>query len=368
MASSSEQKPSASRSIPGLSVFEWEPVNGHARKTPTRRPQTACQQCRQAKAKCNGIKPCCARCKGRDIQCIYTPIQQADSGTTEAHHPRGGPAHASSVSNINGDNDSSRSHQDFVSPSHEFGFCDALQDTTDWSEDAFVRALEQFDWTFTDEPSIDPNKIVHNVDGTIHLGVSPSAILGQGEEVDEGGSECTCRLGFMSQIPALEAAMREKPNPRLGRMFRVTDDIINQCSAAANCLDCHLGTVDVVCILTAFQQTAFCFNLIAKSGVNISNHQVYAAKDGEQQLDAVLVMNLVTRASSLLDVLDGHARSLQLAKDTMSRRLTGRSPACLNQLNLSYCQEVIIGFRKLFQIIISVFEGKQTALEKLPSS
>lgn len=140
-------------------------------------------------------------------------------------------------------------------------------------------------------------------------------------------------------------------------MFRVANEIVTQCSTAADCLNCHLGTVDVVCILTTFQQMAFCFNKMVKYGAHIKSYQAYA-KESDEYLEAALLLDLVKRASHLLDSLDGQAKSLQIAKDTMSRRITGRSPACLNQLNLSYSHEVIVGFRKLFQLIVRVFEEK----------
>lgn len=162
----------------------------------------------------------------------------------------------------------------------------------------------------------------------------------------------------MTHIPNLEATIQELPRPQLDKMFKVTGDVIQSCQESTRC-GCYVGPVDLVCIMTVFEQTAACFDYIAKSGfdgtvkVGIGSYCVSLADDAS--LKRMLVLDLVKQANELLDSLGALAQNMFIVQNGPGTKRMGRSPACLNQLNLDYVREAIASFRKLFRLIADFF-------------
>lgn len=171
---------------------------------------------------------------------------------------------------------------------------------------------------------------------------------------------CRCRLDLISHIHSLDSGMQKTPQPRIDNMFKVTGKTIKGCSAALECLNCHIGPVDLVLILNIFQQTAYYFQQITQSSLNsdwftagIGDYQVLLNEDGSA-IKSMLVLNLVAQASSLLDAISAHAQGLCLSSSSPDTGSMSRSPACSNQLNLEYVKQVMSRFKKLFRLIIDV--------------
>lgn len=147
--------------------------------------------------------------------------------------------------------------------------------------------------------------------------------------------------------------MQEKPKPRLDQVLKVTEDVIRSCQAIISCSQCKIGPVDLVSILTVFQQTASCFNHNANSSVDgtikldVGAYKVSLMND--ILFKRMLVDNLVRQANALLDSLTSFGQSLFLSPQTQTRM--DRSPACLNQLNLSCLREVVMSFKGFFVLI-----------------
>jgi hypothetical protein len=154
--------------------------------------------------------------------------------------------------------------------------------------------------------------------------------------------------------------MQEKPKPRLDAIFKVTEDVIVSCQAAINCRRCKIGPVDLVCIVAVFQQTAACFDHIAKSSldgsmkVGVGSYEVSVTDD--IMFKRMLVMNHIKQANKLLYSMNTLGQSLFLSQHGLPRNTMNRSPACLNQLNLNYVREVATNFRTLFRLITDVFD------------
>lgn len=175
---------------------------------------------------------------------------------------------------------------------------------------------------------------------------------------------CQCRYNLMGHIPSLESVMQEISKPRIDKMFKITGEVISSCRSAIACTNCHIGPVDLVCILTVFQQTAYCLQQISQSGLNgddfrvgVGDYQVLLNDDAN--IKSILVLNLVAQANLFLDAVTVHAQNLFLSPSSPDTRVMGRSPACLNQLNLDYLQQVTSNFKKLFRLITDVFEMKK---------
>lgn len=238
-----------------------------------------------------------------------------------------------------------------------------------WQEESFNHALEQFDWVFP-EPTVDPNP------NELDIFAQPMEVLPGPENDNRGGTSqppmtatgssqpnlpltgCRCRESLMHHAPILESAIQEKPRPQLDRMFKVTGDVIKTCENATRC-GCHTRPVDLVCIVTVFQQTAACFDYIAKSGldgtvkVGIGNYCI--TRTDNASFKRMLVLDLVTQADEVLDSLSALASNLDSALKEPGVKVINRSPACLNQLNLHYIREVVASFKKLFRVITECF-------------
>lgn len=112
--------------------------------------------------------------------------------------------------------------------------------------------------------------------------------------------------------------------------------------------------------MTAFEQTAVCFDYIAKSGfdgtvkVGIGNYCVSRTDDAS--FKRMLVLDLVSQANVLLDSMGALARDME-TQHRPGVKAMGRSPNCLNKLNLNYLQEATGSFKKLFRLITDFFDA-----------
>lgn len=123
---------------------------------------------------------------------------------------------------------------------------------------------------------------------------------------------------------------------------------------------CYLGHVDLVCIMTVFEQTAAFFDYIAKSGfdgtVKVGIGYYCMSLTDDASLKRILVLELVKQANELLDSVSTLAQNMCVPQNEPGVKTMGRSPACLNQLNLNYVREAIASFKKLFRLITDFFD------------
>lgn len=172
---------------------------------------------------------------------------------------------------------------------------------------------------------------------------------------------CQCSINMMMQTPKLECAITTTPKLGLDKIFKITGDVVRSCQEATQC-GCRLGAVDLVRIMTVFQQTAFCFDYITKSGldgtVNLAFGDYCVSMTDNASVKKAIVLDLVRQADQLLDTLDSRAKDLLLVLSDPEAKGIGRSPRCLNNLNLNYVQTVGASFKKLFGLITDYFSGK----------
>ncbi|KAJ5114105.1 hypothetical protein N7456_002639 [Penicillium angulare] len=322
------------KSIPGTQVLDWRARTTRPR---LRRPMTACQACRSAKAKCNGQSKC-QRCKKRGIACVFNPTPTDSNGSiNENSHERRSNSITPSLLTDDGPagqiSESILDHDYTITNQQSPQYDPTFNGVENWNERALNDALEQFDWIFP-EPQI---------------------------ALDLPSISCECRANMMIHVPKLESAIRQQPKPQLDTMFKLTGEIIQSCQKSTDC-GCFKGPVDLVCIMTAFKQTAVCFDYIAKSGfdgtvkVGIGNYCI--SKTDDASFKRMLVLDLVAQADHLLDSLTSLARDME-SKHQPGVKAMGRSPNCLNKLNMNYLQEAVASFKKLFGIIHGFFEANK---------
>jgi hypothetical protein len=202
---------------------------------------------------------------------------------------------------------------------------------------------------------------------TITVGPDPSSLnhISAALPQPEAVADCQCLMRLMSQVPKLGSVVQEVPKPSLDKIFKITEETIQGCVAAVNCLNCKITSVELVCILTVFQQTGLCFNQIVKSRfgnrvkIAVGDYQVRLNND--PKFKSILVLNLVRQASGLLDTIDLRRQGFLHSSDPSKpghRRSDSQSTEVLDRLNLHYTQEVMANFRKLFRIITNIYKGK----------
>ncbi|KAJ5114398.1 hypothetical protein NUU61_000157 [Penicillium alfredii] len=250
-----------------------------------------------------------------------------------------------------------------------------------WCEKTFHQALEEFDWVFP-EPAMGLDRLVDPNHNDLDFLSHPTGVpTPSGSSNDSANSaplsnsgntqhptshsapNCPCRANIMLHVPKIESAIQEKPKPRLDDMFKVTGDVIRSCLESTRC-GCRLGPVDLVCIMTVFEQTAVCFDYIAKSGfdgtvkVGIGNYCVSLKDDAS--LKRTLVLDLVSQANVFLDSLSALAQKMIALQNEPGVKCMGRSPACLTQLNFNYLREATASFKRLFRLMTEFFEGEHS--------
>ncbi|KAE8367278.1 hypothetical protein BDV27DRAFT_76110 [Aspergillus caelatus] len=382
------------KQIPGTLVLNWQSPETQASKPLIRRPMTACEACRTAKVKCNGQRSC-ERCRTRGLHCTYTPPPNTQDGN------RSGNAGTERVTTTSPpDSQTSRTQSipmpasqttldpmpidlpgDFFSlPGGSAGAAQSILTGNAleyWREETFNQELEQFNWVFPEpdiglDPSQDPSQ--NNFDffpqppepapRTVSRTSAPlSDPTATSAHSQPQSRNCHCRANMMHHIPKIECAIQEKPKPQLDKMFKVAGDVIRSCQESTRC-GCYVGPVDLVCIMSVFEQTAVCFDYIAKSGsdgtvkVGIGNYCVSLTDDAS--LKRMLVLDLVRQADALLDSVSVLAQNIFVSLNEPSAKTMNRSPACLNQLNLDYVREATASFKKLFRLITEYFGGKDS--------
>ncbi|QKX64433.1 uncharacterized protein TRUGW13939_11607 [Talaromyces rugulosus] len=367
------------RQIPGTSVLQWQSPEIH---TSRRRPMTACKTCRLAKAKCNGQQSC-ERCRTRGIRCTYSRASSgaARNRNSKSKSPASQTPTGESPSNGQGivvtgatSDPMSVDVPGDVFPMSDHAGSTGQSTTTNpmdhWREETFQQALEEFNWVFPEPDfslnlSDDPDRNGLELFPPVRpensdLPEPPPETAGSSSQTQTQLTlhNCQCRTNMMLQVPKLEIAIQEK---QLDTMFKVTGDVIRSCQESTNC-GCHVNPVDLVCIMAVFEQTAACFDYIAKSGfggtvkVGIGAYCISLTDDAS--LKRMLVLDLIKQANVLLDSVCALAEDMFMSRSNSGVKVMNRSPACLNQLNRNYVREAAASFKKLFCLMTGVFDGK----------
>lgn len=250
---------------------------------------------------------------------------------------------------------------------------------TDLPYDAFNTALQELDWIFEDDSSSNtPSEgIASQLPQTQNLReATPSNLafpgsvqrLSQNHEGHGPSKQCDCRSDIVKHVHRLDCiTSSHDEKSRVDNMFQVTGQVIAGCYSAINCTCCYISPVDLVQILSVFQQTAYCLKQISQSGLS-HDDEAFTIGVGDYQVclkDAaaaknILVLDLVTQAERLLDAAVSKTVELSQIPLRAEHRAMRRSPICLDQLNLDYVKQVTTKFKQLFQLIREAFEGKKT--------
>ncbi|PYH95665.1 hypothetical protein BO71DRAFT_482705 [Aspergillus ellipticus CBS 707.79] len=374
------------KQIPGTRVLYWQPEK-QGRKPLTRRPMTACQACRSAKAKCSRQRRC-ERCRSRGLRCSYAsspmpPIEngtESDNGAEPVISPAVEPVFGEDATTSFPMNEQSDLMPGDFIPSI---FClnngpgaDPTPPPIPATEQTFTEALEQFDWIFPADLTLPSNCQPPIQPPTTPLPFTPP-VQQHPQPLSQPQPPCPCLPTLTTQIPHLERTLTTTPPTPLPTIFQTTLTTIQRCQTASQCRTCTTSPVDLVHIMTVFEQTAACFDYIARCGfegvdvkLGIGDYCISRAGWGGGDvvgLRRVLVLDLVREGRRFLDGVGGLVKKMEEEEEvggggsaSASGRggmMMGRSPRCLNRLNVEYVREASSGFRRLFGVMEGVFEG-----------
>ena len=122
-----------------------------------------------------------------------------------------------------------------------------------------------------------------------------------------------------------------------------------------------MGPVDLVCTMSVFEQTASCFDYIAKSGFDgnskVGTKNFCGSVANSVSIKQMLVLDLVRQSETLLSSVGAITQKMMVPPRQKDSGIIAmnRSPVCLNQLNLAYIREATATFEKLFGLIIKVY-------------
>jgi hypothetical protein len=155
-------------------------------------------------------------------------------------------------------------------------------------------------------------------------------------------SRCQCRENLAALVPRLANAMNER---RLDEVFKSTGDVLRGCRDVVECSACSISCTDLICTMSVFQHTDTCFRYIAKPDLDGAITMSFGGYDvpvNDSKLRAMLVMNLIQEATTVLDAISTKGQ-------TMLRNLCPPGP--LAQANIGYLDTVIRDFRAVLRLV-----------------
>ncbi|KAF2704735.1 hypothetical protein K504DRAFT_506705 [Pleomassaria siparia CBS 279.74] len=310
-------RPSRKGEIPGTLTLKWQNSSTPSAKPLSRRPLTACQSCRAAKAKCDGQREC-HNCSIRRLKCTYT--------TTAVSPPTNQQTSSecmSTISTLDVENITPQTPMDTVA--HDHSLSSIMTADFDWR--ATGPSID--DWDLHTYPP--PSWLDISQSSTVMLSLpsQPFPIL-----------NCQCRETLAAFVPQINTAMQEH---QLDQVVKVTQRVVDNCQEVVDCTHCQIGCTDLICTTAVLQQTDVCFEYMAKAELESPMTVNFGGRDmsiNNPRLRAMLVTNLIQQASSVLDAISAKAQS-------MLQRLA--PPTALAEANCKHLETVISDMRTVLQ-------------------
>ncbi|PVI05409.1 hypothetical protein DM02DRAFT_610715 [Periconia macrospinosa] len=311
--------------IPRNYMTKWQSTGSRTAARPlVRRPVTACVNCRVAKVKCDGHAQC-ARCIERRVDCSYT---------TTAHTQAMDIDNANVLANV-----STTSATTYGSITVD-GFDSLAGWTLDPDHD--TDPDPDRDWAALDAFAFPDVSMPNNNDTTI---TTPDATAVASTSLPAqlfASSRCQCRENLAALAPTVANAMNDR---RLDGVFKSTGDVLRGCRDVVECTACRISCTDLICTMSVFQHTDTCFKYIANADLDDAITMSFGGCEvpvNDPKLRAMLVMNLIQEATTVLDAISAKGQ-------TLLRNLC--SPGPLAQANIGYLDTVIHDFRTVLGLV-----------------
>jgi hypothetical protein len=157
--------------------------------------------------------------------------------------------------------------------------------------------------------------------------------------------QCQCRESLVTLVPGVNQAMQEK---QLDKVFKRMQGVIDGFQDIIRCTECNITCVDLICIMSVFQQTGTGFQYIAEAdrsgaiNMNFGGHEVPI---NDPKLRAMLVTSLIYQATSVLDAISAKGQHMLQMFST---------PPPIARANINHLDTVIADFRNLLHKMADV--------------
>lgn len=169
---------------------------------------------------------------------------------------------------------------------------------------------------------------------------SPSSISTSKQEA----SPVTCcgRASLMLLTPKVATVVREKQTDKI---FEVTGEVLKACQGVMDCTTCQLSCTDFLVMMAVLQETRTCFDLVAKSDLGSAiklSFGRYEVTSTDAKLRAMLVMDLVQKANTVLSSISSKCKSMIA---------TVKEPCALARANIAYLEASMDDFRNVLHCV-----------------
>ena len=383
--------------IPRNFLQTWKSSDASRAKHNGRRPMTACQECRTAKVKCDGRKEC-RRCVRQGIVCTYAKgktsngrslpiVATTTSGEehvdwditgTMSSFPRDDTVHGHTLDGIQDwPIETTQQHfEDFdwgnMGPSIELGFDEigqnmsssnlaismsglgeqtsnshALPSQIDLESLRFLLDPSTQGSTHTTPPFLSDQGNQNILASSINMGPSSTSTL-------SSSSTCRCREDLALLAPCVNDAMQGN---QLDEIYKVTSQVMQGCQDIVDCTGCPVGCTDLICMVAVFKQTDCCFEYMAKTdldGTIMTNFGGLDIPINDPKLRAMLVMNLIHRATEVLDAISTKGQKMMNA---LCR------PSLMARNNIQCLETTIKDFKSILQRVVEQRVAEQRVAE-----
>jgi hypothetical protein len=158
---------------------------------------------------------------------------------------------------------------------------------------------------------------------------------------------CVCREKLTMLVPQVNRAMQAK---QFDEVFEGTQQVVDSFQSTVECTDCNITCIELICIMSMFQQTDAYFDYIARADLGTSMNMNFGGSQvpiNDPKLRAILVISLIYQATSVLD-------AIELKGQNMIKALC--SPSALARTNMAYLDSAIRDFRTALGTIADTAE------------
>jgi hypothetical protein len=162
----------------------------------------------------------------------------------------------------------------------------------------------------------------------------------------------------LTLVPRVNTAMQGR---QLDEVFKGMQRVVDSFQDMVQCVECNITCVDLICIMTVFQQTGAGFEYIAKADPCSAINMTFGGREvpiDDPKLRAMLITSLIYQANTVLDAIRAKGQH-------MLRTLC--PPSSIAQTNIGHLETVIEDFRNVLRRMAET-AGKSAFTSKQASS
>jgi hypothetical protein len=154
--------------------------------------------------------------------------------------------------------------------------------------------------------------------------------------------KCQCRESLVTLVQNVNTAIQNK---QLDAVFRGMQHVVQGFHDIIHCTQCDITCIDLICIMSEFQQTGAGFEYISTTDLDCAMNMTFGGREvpiHDLKLRAMLVTSLIHQANAVLDAIGEKGQH-------MLRTLC--MPSQIAQTNIGHLEKVIGEFRGVLREI-----------------